>query len=68
MQKPSITNVIPDDIRSQDSMDNQVQAFLVAMRDILDTQCRRMMDKDNYVERKKVEKLTLPKGWKVIST
>jgi len=68
MQKPSITNVIPDDIRSQDSMDNQVQAFLVAMRDILDTQCRMMMDKDNYVERKKVEKLTLPKGWKVIST
>ena len=68
MQKPSVTNVIPDDIRSQDSMDNQVQAFLVAMRDILDTQCRMMMDKDNYVERKKVEKLTLPKGWKVIST
>ena len=68
MQKPSVTNVIPDDIRSQDSMDNQVQAFLVAMRDILDTQYRMMMDKDNYVERKKVEKLTLPKGWKVIST
>tara|TARA_R100000808_G_scaffold9358_1_gene25795 strand:+ start:1982 stop:2188 length:207 start_codon:yes stop_codon:yes gene_type:complete len=68
MQKPSVTNVIPDDIRCQDSMDNQVQAFLVAMRDILDTQCRMMMDKDNYVERKKVEKLTLPKGWKVIST
>ena len=68
MSKPSVTNVIPDDIRSQDSMDNQVQAFLVAMRDILDTQCKMMMDKDNYVEREKVEKLTLPKGWKVIST
>jgi hypothetical protein len=68
MSKPSVTNVIPDDIRSQDSMDNQVQAFLVAMRDILDTQCKMMMDKDNYVERERVEKLTLPKGWKVIST
>ena len=68
MSKPSETNVIPDDIRSQDSMDNQVQAFLVAMRDILDTQCKMMMDKDNYVERERVEKLTLPKGWKVIST
>ena len=68
MSKPSVTNVIPDDIRSQDSMDNQVQAFLVPMRDILDTQCKMMMDKDNYVERERVEKLTLPKGWKVIST
>ena len=68
MAKTSVTNVIPDDIRSQDSMDNQVQAFLVAMRDILDTQCKMMMDKDNYVERERVEKLTLPKGWKVIST
>ena len=66
MSKPSVTNVIPDDIRSQDSMDNQVQAFLVAMKDILDTQCRMMMDKNSYVERRRIERIVLPKGFKLI--
>tara|TARA_R110002020_G_scaffold452264_1_gene666643 strand:+ start:906 stop:1103 length:198 start_codon:yes stop_codon:yes gene_type:complete len=53
----SIKNVIPNDIVCEDSLDNQVQAFLVAMKDILDTQCRMMVDKDNYVERERVEKI-----------
>ena len=53
----SINNVIPHDIVCEDSLDNQLQAFLVAMKDILDTQCRMMVDKDNYVEREKVEKI-----------
>ena len=53
----SINNVIPNDIVCEDSLDNQMQAFLVAMKDILDTQCRMMVDKNNYVEREKVEKI-----------
>lgn len=67
MSKPNIVlNVIPDDIRSQDNLDNQVQAFLVAMKDILDTQCRMMMNRDSYIEREVIEKI---KGvrFKVIS-
>ena len=68
MAKPSVVNVLPEEIVELDSIENQKQAFLVAMKDILNTQCRMMMDKDNYVERERVEKLTLPKGWKVIST
>jgi hypothetical protein len=53
----SINNVIPDDIVCEDSLNNQMQAFLAAMKDILDTQCRMMVDKNNYVEREKVEKI-----------
>ena len=59
-----ITNVIPDDIRCQDSLDNQLQAFLVAMKHILDTECRMMMDKDSYVDREKIIKLGYIKGLK----
>jgi len=69
MSKPTaIIKQIPDDIRCQDSMDNQVQAFLVAMKDILNNQCVMMMDKKSYIEHKKVEQITLPEGYKVIST
>ena len=53
----SINNVIPNDIVCEDSLDNKMHAFLVAMKDILDTQCRMMVDKNNYVEREKVEKI-----------
>ena len=53
----SINNVLPNDVVCEDSLDNQLQAFLAAMKDILDTQCRMMVDKDNYVEREKVEKI-----------
>ena len=53
----SINNVLPNDVVCEDSLDNQMQAFLVAMKDILDTQCRMMVDKNNYVEREKVEKI-----------
>ena len=58
MTKPTVvTNKIPDDIRCQDSLDNQLQAFLAAMKDILDTQCVMMMDKDNYVEQERIERV-----------
>tara|TARA_Y100001972_G_C7560251_1_gene281411 strand:+ start:528 stop:731 length:204 start_codon:yes stop_codon:yes gene_type:complete len=66
MAKPSVVNVLPEDIIEQDSIENQTQAFLVAMKDILDTQCRMMMDKDNYVERRRIERIVLPKGFKLI--
>lgn len=66
MAKPSVTLVLPEDVKDLDNLDNQVQAFLVAMKDILDTQCRMMMDKDNYVERERIERIVLPKGFKLI--
>ena len=66
MSKPSIINVVPNDITELDSIDNQTQAFLVAMKDILDTQCKMMMDKNSYVEREKIEQIVLPKGFKLI--
>ena len=66
MSKPSIINVVPNDIAELDSIDNQTQAFLAAMKDILDTQCKMMMDKRSYVEREKVEQIVLPKGFKLI--
>ena len=66
MPKPSIIDVVPNDISELDSIDNQTQAFLAAMKDILDTQCRMMMDKRSYVEREKVETIVLPKGFKLI--
>ena len=66
MSKPSIINVVPNDIAELDSIDNQTQAFLAAMKDILDTQCKMMMDKRSYVEREKVEQIVLPKGYKLI--
>jgi hypothetical protein len=53
----SINNVIPNDIVCEDSLENQMQAFLVAMKDILDTQCRMMVDKNSYVERRRVKKI-----------
>ena len=57
MSKPNvITNIIPDDIKCQDNLDNQLQAFLAAMKDILETQCL-MIDKDNYVEQEHIEKI-----------
>ena len=62
----SIINVIPNDIIRLDSIDNQTQAFLAAMKDILDAQCRMMMDKRSYVEREKIEQIVLPKGYKLI--
>ena len=61
MSKPSIIDVVPNDIAELDSIDNQTQAFLAAMKDILDTQCKMMMDKRSYVEREKVEQIVLPK-------
>ena len=65
MPKPNVvTIVVPDDIRCQDSLDNQLEAFLAAMKDILDTQCRMMMSKDSYVDREKVIKLGYIKGLK----
>jgi uncharacterized FlgJ-related protein len=66
MSKPSIINVVPNDIAELDSIDNQTQAFLAAMKDILDTQCRMMMDRRSYVEREKIEQIVLPKGFKLI--
>ena len=66
MSKPSIIDVVPNDIAELDSIDNQTQAFLAAMKDILDTQCKMMMDKRSYVEREKVETIVLPKGFKLI--
>jgi uncharacterized FlgJ-related protein len=66
MPKPSIINVVPNDIAELDSIDNQTQAFLAAMKDILDTQCRMMMDRRSYVEREKIEQIVLPKGFKLI--
>ena len=62
----SILNVVPNDITELDSIDNQTQAFLAAMKDILDTQCKMMMDKRSYVEREKIEQIVLPKGFKLI--
>ena len=66
MSKPSIIDVVPNDIAELDSIDNQTQAFLAAMKDILDTQCKMMMDKRSYVEREKIEQIVLPKGFKLI--
>ena len=66
MSKPSIINVVPNDITELDSIENQTQAFLVAMKDILDTQCKMMMDKNSYVEREKIEQIGQPKGFKLI--
>ena len=62
----SINNVIPNDIVCEDSLENQMQAFLAAMRDILDTQCRMMVDKNSYVERRRVKKIRWAR-FKVIS-
>ena len=62
----SILNVLPNDITELDSIDNQTQAFLAAMKDILDTQCRMMMDKGSYVDREKIKQIVLPKGFKLI--
>jgi hypothetical protein len=59
----SILNVLPNDITE---LDSKTQAFLAAMKDILDTQCKMMMDKRSYVEREKVEQIVLPKGFKLI--
>ncbi len=66
MAKPSVVDVLPEEIVELDSIDNQTQAFLVAMKDILDTQCRMMMDKNSYVERRRIERIVLPKGFKLI--
>ena len=66
MAKPSVVDVLPEEIVELDSIDNQTQAFLVAMKDILDTQCRMMMDKNSYVERRRIERIILPKGFKLI--
>ncbi len=68
MAKPSVVKVLPEEIVELDSIENQKQAFLVAMKDILNTQCRMMMDKDNYVEHKRIERIVLPKGFKIISS
>ena len=62
----AITNVIPNDIRCQDSLDNQLQAFLVAIKDILGSQ-RMMVDKNSYVEREHIQKIEGVR-FKVIST
>ena len=53
----AVINVIPDDIKCQDSLNNQVQAFLAAMKHILEAQCRMMVDKDNYVDKEKVDEM-----------
>ena len=38
MSNPKVvTNLIPDDITCQDNQDNKLQAFLAALKDILDT-------------------------------
>ena len=66
MAKPSVIDVLPEEVVELDSIQNQTQAFLVAMKDILDTQCRMMMDKNSYVERRRVERIELPKGFKLI--
>ena len=66
MAKPSVVDVLPEEIVELDSIDNQTQAFLVAMKDILDTQCRMMMDKNSYVERRRIKRIVLPKGFKLI--
>jgi hypothetical protein len=66
MAKPSVVDVLPKEIVELDSIDNQTQAFLVAMKDILNTQCRMMMDKNSYVERRRIERIVLPKGFKLI--
>ena len=66
MAKPSVIDVLPEEVVELDSIENQTQAFLVAMKDILDTQCRMMMDKNSYVERRRVERIELPKGFKLI--
>tara|TARA_Y100001968_G_scaffold273537_1_gene266267 strand:+ start:163 stop:366 length:204 start_codon:yes stop_codon:yes gene_type:complete len=66
MAKPSVIDVLPEEVVELDSIENQTQAFLVAMKDILDTQCRMMMDKDSYVERRRIERIVLPKGFKLI--
>ena len=66
MAKPSVIDVLPEEVVDLDSIENQTQAFLVAMKDILDTQCRMMMDKNSYVERRRVERIELPKGFKLI--
>ena len=58
MSKPNaVINIIPDDIACQDDVSNQVQAFLAAMKDILNNQCRMMVDKDNYVDKEKVDEM-----------
>jgi len=63
--KNQIAKILPKDIRSNDSLDNITSGFLEAMKDILDTQCL-MLDKNSYIDRKKVTNVTLPKGWKVL--
>ena len=68
MSKPSIMNVVPSDISKQDSIDNQTQAFLVAVDDILNNKCKMMTSKDSYLDRKhnNVERIILPKGYKIL--
>ena len=68
MTKPSIMNVVPSDISKQDSIDNQTQAFIVAVDDILNNKCKMMTSKDSYLDRKNndVERIILPKGYKIL--
>ena len=68
MTKPSIMNVVPNDISKQDSIDNQTQAFLVAVDDILNNKCKMMTSKNSYLDRKRndVERIILPKGYKIL--
>ena len=58
MSKPNaVINVIPEDIRCQDNPDNRMQAFLVALKEILDEGCkyRFFLDKNNVITKRRVE-------------
>ena len=60
MSNPEVvTNVIPEDIRCQDNQDNRMQAFLVALKEILDEGCkyRIFIDKNNVIIKRPVEEV-----------
>ena len=60
MSNPKVvTNVIPEDIRCQDNQDNRMQAFLVALKEILDEGCkyRFFIDKNNVITKRRAEEV-----------
>ena len=67
----AVTNVIPDDIKCQDSLDNQLEAFIIALKEILDMKSGMFyIDKDNVVAKQRDDDVEKIKGVKftVIST
>lgn len=64
-----IKEILPEDVKHLDTIDNQTLAFMEALRDILHECDRMMVSKENYVIRRTddVIKIHSPR-FKVIST